>query len=362
MTTNERLQDAAIKHAIELDRYSNHVVHRIIELLNKVDSDLIHQLADALERIPAGSFTIDRLERQLRSVRELNAKAFATVEKELTKELQEFSRYEAGYQLKLFRSVIPAEVVTEVGVASINANQAYAAAMARPMQGRLLKTWAAGIEAERLIRIKDAIAIGFTEGQTTDQIIRRIRGTRAKGYSDGVIDISRRHLASVVQTALGHIASTARAQFDEANNDLIKGYRWLSTLDNKTSEPCRIRDQLEYDRDKKPVGHKVPWLSGPGKLHWNCRSTETRILKSLRELGLDVDDFKSSTRASMNGQVPADTTYAEWLKDQPEEVQNDVLGKTRADLFRAGKVSFDRFYSDKGEFLTLADLRARGIS
>src|SRR5690625_3157496 len=321
----------------------------------------MHQLTEALERLPSESFTIKRLEELLNSVRKLNTKAFKSVDKELTKELKEFAKYESGYQLQLFRAAIPSEVVVKVGIASVNANQVYAAAMARPMQGRLLKTWAQGIEVERLIRIKDAIAIGFTEGQTTDQIIRRIRGTRAKGYSDGVIDITRRHLASVVQTALGHTAAVAREHFDEANVDLIKGYIWLSTLDNKTSDGCRIRDGLRYDKNHKPIGHKIPWLSGPGRLHFNCRSVETRILKSLRELGLDVEDFKPSTRASMNGQVPADTTYGQWLKKQPEHIQDDVLGKTRADLFRAGKVSFDRFYSDKGVFLTLSELRRRGV-
>ncbi|MGT2493119.1 hypothetical protein ACU4GD_28060 [Cupriavidus basilensis] len=56
-----------------------------------------------------------------------------------------------------------------------------AAALSRPFQGRLLKEWASNIEADRMVRIRDAIRIGFVEGQTTDQIIRRVRGTRAKG-------------------------------------------------------------------------------------------------------------------------------------------------------------------------------------
>lgn len=362
MTANERLQQAAIRRAIDLDRYSSHVVRRMVALLNRIDASLMHQITEALEKMPAGSFKIERLEGLLKSTRALNAEAFTALDKALTHELKEFARVEAGYQLELFRSVIPAQVVAEVGVAAINANQVYAAAMARPMQGRLLKTWAKGIEAERLVRIKDAITIGYTEGQTTDEIVRRIRGTRAKGYSDGVINITRHHAASVTQTALSHIAATAREHFDEANRDLIKGYKWLATLDNKTSEGCRIRDSKEYDRDRKPVGHKIPWLTGPGKLHWNCRSTETRILKSLRELGLDVDEMPKSTRASMDGQVPQDTTYGQWLRDQPVYIQNDVLGKRRAEMFRSGDLKIERFYSDKGRLLSLEELEQRGIS
>lgn len=362
-TANERLRDEGIKHAIDLDKYSNHVVHRIIAILNKIDADLVHQITEALERLPVESFTVERLESLLKSVRTLNTQAFAAVNKELTKELKEFARYEAGYQLQLFRSAIPAQVIVEVGVASVNASQVYAAAMARPMQGRLLRTWAAGIEAERLVRIKDAISIGYTEGQTTDQIVRRIRGTRAKGYSDGVIDISRRHMESVVRTAISHVAATTRDGFYGENTDIIKAVGWLSTLDGRTTPECMIRDGLHYHPvTHRPIGHSVPWLSGPGKLHFCCRSTSFPVTKSLRELGLDVDDFKSSARASMDGQVPADTTFGEWLKDQSVQRQDEILGPVRARMMREGNLSLDRFYSDKGVFLSLAELRARGIS
>lgn len=362
MTANEKLQSAAIRRAIDLEKYSNHVVARIIALLNKIDSDLMHQLAEGLDRIPPKSFSFNRLEAALKSVKALNVQTFNSINKELTQELKDFARVESSYQLQLFRSVIPAQVVAEVGVAAVNANQVYAASMSQPMRGRLLRVWASGIEAERLVRIKDAISIGFTEGQTTDEIVRRIRGTRAKGYSDGVIDISRRHIESVVRTALSHVAATAREHFDDANGDLITGFKWLSTLDGKTSEGCKVRDQKEYDRNHQPVGHKIPWLSGPGKLHWNCRSVETRILKSLRELGLNVDDFKPSVRASMNGEVPAETDYGQWLKDQPANIQDEALGPVRAKMFRDGGIKLDRFYSDKGAFLTLAELANRGVS
>lgn len=359
-SVNELLRDAAISHAVDLAHYSNGVVRRIIGLLNRADADLFAQLTEALDRLPAESFTVDRLERLLKSVRELNAEAYRQVERELTKELRDFAAYEAGYQLKLFEATIPAQVQVAVGVATVNPTQIYSAALSRPFQGRLLREWASSIEAGRMTRIRDAIRMGYVEGQTADQIIRRLRGTRAKGYADGIIEIDRRHAAAVVQTALGHMANFARERVYDENKGLIKAIEWVSTIDTKTSDQCRIRDKKHYHPEThKPIGHSIPWGAGPGQLHWNCRSTSVPITKSWRELGIDIDEIDPSTRASMDGQVPAETTYADWLQRQSAARQDQVLGPTRGKLMREGGLTMDRFYNEKGKFLSLDELRQR---
>ena len=61
-------------------------------------------------------------------------------------------------------------------------------------------------------------------------------------------------------------------------------------------------------------------------------------------------------RASMNGPVDAKETYGTWLKRQPDGFQNDMLGKTRAELFRTGQVPIDRFVDDMGRTITLQEL------
>lgn len=359
-TVNEALRDAVIGHAVDLQHYSNGVVRRIIALLNRTDADLFAQLTDALSRLPAESFTVDRLERLLKSVRELNADAYKQVERALTAELKDFAGYESQYQHRLFETAIPAQVQAAVGVAAVNPQQVYTAAMSRPFQGRLLREWASSIEAGRMARIRDAIRIGYVEGQTADQIIRRVRGTKAKGYADGIIEIDRRHAASVVQSALSHMADTMRERMYAENRGLIKALGWVSTLDSKTTPMCRVRDGKQYEPEThKPIGHSIPWLSGPGKLHWNCRSTSVPITFSWRELGIDIDDMEPTTRASMDGQVPADTTYGEWLGRQSAARQDQILGPKRGKLMREGGLTMDSFYNDRGKWLDLDELRQR---
>lgn len=329
----------------------------MVALLNRADADLMAQLQIAMDRA-GGNWTIERLEALLTQVRSLNAAAYAATGHALTAELTQFAAYEAAKQIVMLRKVIPADALVQIALNSVSGAQVHAAAMARPFQGRLLSEWMQGLESGRAQKIRDAVRIGFTESQTTEQIIRRIRGTKAKNYADGLLDRPRADLATVVRSAISHTAAYARDKTAEANLDIIASQDWLSTLDGHTSPGCIIRDLKRYTpKDHKPIGHNVPWLSGPGKLHFNCRSTSTFTLKSAEEMKLK--GLSVGTRASMNGQVAADLSYADWLKDQPASVQDDVLGVLRGRLYRKGRLSIDRFINNKGLLIDLDTLRAR---
>ena len=166
------------------------------------------------------------------------------------------------------------------------------AALARPFQGVLLKNVWSDLDVQKFKKVRQSIAQGYVEGKTTEQIIRELRGTRAKGYEDGIIQRDRRDVKAVVRTALGHIAGVAQDNVMEANTDLLKALQWSATLDLRTSAPRRIRDRLLYTPgDHKPIGHKVPWLAGPGRLHWRCRSGQVPVLKSHKELGIDIPEI-----------------------------------------------------------------------
>lgn len=347
MSVNEDLQRAAVDHSIDIIRYQNGIVRRIIALLNRTDADLFAQLTAALERFPQNAFTVERLEALLTSVRQTNAKAYEVVRNALEVELNQLAAYEVQYQAQLFQNVLPVTLQTAVIVPEMVAS----AALARPFQGRLLKEWAAGIEASKMVKIRDAIRIGYVEGQTTADIVRRIRGTKALQYKDGILETTRREAETIVRTAIAHTANHARAEFYKANDDLVKGIKWVSTLDGRTSEICQARDGQVYPVDSGP---RPP-------AHLNCRSSTTPVLKSWRELGIDMDDMPPSTRASMDGQVPANLTYGEWLKgkDAKDPAFTDrVLGKTKAKLFRAG-MPLDRFVNRTGDVLNLDELRKR---
>jgi hypothetical protein len=81
----------------------------------------------------------------------------------------------------------------------------------------------------------------------------------------------------------------------------------------------------------------------------------TAVLKDADELGLKK--IPAGKRASIDGQVPASTTYGQWLKRQSVEVQENVLGVAKAKLFRDGGLPIERFTDVNLKPLSLDDLR-----
>lgn len=347
-SVNEELQHAAIDHSIDLTRYSNSVIRRMVALLNRTDADLFSRLSAALESMPHDAFTVERLDALLQSVRQINSQAFNAIRNELEGELRDLVAYEAGYQQQLFASTLP----VELSVATVAVDQVYSAALARPFQGVLLRESLAGLEANKARMVRDAIRIGFVEGQTIQQMVQRIRGTRALQYTDGLMETSRRDTAAMVRTAVSHTANFTRTKFYEENNDLLKGEKFLATLDSKTTIRCASLDAQIFPVGKGPIP----------PLHWQCRSTRVGIVKSWKELGIDLPESAPSTRASMSGQVPEDMTYQDWLRKQPVERQDDILGKAKGQLFRKGGLTLDRFIDRNGRELNLAELRAKNAA
>lgn len=355
MSINQQLRDAMLGHAIDLTHYSNAQARTIITILNGRDAELKSRLIDAMENVGT-VLTVEVMNQVLSAVLQVNATAFLEVNEALNRNLDDLLVYELSFQQALVESVLPRAVQVQFPVVSVAFSSAKAIVQARPFQGRLLKEWMAGIEADRAARIRDAIRSGVVEGRTTSDIVKQIVGRKSENFEDGLLQRSRRDVETIVRSAIGHTAETASDAAYEANSDIISHVQWLSTLDNKTSSTCRIRDQLPYTlKTYKPIGHKIPWLAGPGRIHMCCRSTKFPVLKSAAALGFD----DGATRASMNGQVPASTTYAEWLSKQSAGRQDQILGVTRAQMMREGGLKLDAFYNDKGKLLTLEQLRER---
>ena len=344
MTANERILDRELNHQINVLGFSNRVIRRIIAILNRVDPDLMSKVIEARERLPQAQFTADRLDHLLDNLRRLNAQAYTEAAAELASELQDLTTAEVEFQVRTLSAEAP------IHVAAVAPQEVYAAAMARPFQGKLLKEWMSNLEEGKAAAIRDAIRIGYIEGETTDQIVRRIRGTRANGYADGLLEITRRNAQAVVRTAVQHTAAFASEMVYEENADIVKAVKYSAVLDTRTTVLCASRSGNIY-----PLGKPRPAIPA----HIGCRSHYAPITKSFRELGLDADDFPASTQANLDGQVPADLTYQTWLQKQSVARQNEVLGETKAKLFRDGGLKLDRFVDRQGREYTLDELRQR---
>lgn len=338
MAVNDDLADALTRHQIYLQRYGSATVRKILALLKRSDAQILERLL----REDLSALSRTRQERLLTEMRRSFESAYTDATGALQLDLETLATYEGEYQLDLFRRVLPVKLET----VAPSADQLLAAVNSRPFQGKLLKEVYTELSASAFRKVRDTIRAGIVEGRTTDQVVRDIRGRRSMGFRDGILESNRRATETVVRTAINHTANTAREYTYERNGNLIKGVRWNSTLDGRTSAVCRARDGKVYEPGKGP---RPP-------AHFNCRSSTSPVTKSWRELGFDIDELPPATRASMNGQVPADQDYDTWLRKQPKAFQEEVLGPTRAKLFRKG-LKMERFVDRKGSTLTLNELK-----
>ncbi|MBZ4402477.1 hypothetical protein, partial [Myxococcus sp. AS-1-15] len=194
-TMNEELLERSISHAVQVERYKAGLVRRVVEVLNESEEDLEAELTKRLARIEAvggydaGPAVTRRLEETLSRVGAVRAEAYGTAMGLLTEELGLFATHEARWQV----AVLQETLIAELSVATPTAEVLHAAAFSRPFEGHVLKDWAESLAPTDLDRMGRVVRQGVVEGKTTEQMVREVIGTRAQGYSDGVLETSRRN-------------------------------------------------------------------------------------------------------------------------------------------------------------------------
>lgn len=341
-TVNETLRDRGIAHAVYLEKLkSSEAALVLAHYTDDVVPDLIAKLTARLLKIEERGYDIGpdvtkRLQEMLEVMQETVDAWTSGLSSDLADRVVKIGQAEVGWQADLFRTVLPVAwdtVVPAVGIVK-------AAILESPIDGVLLEDIVGRLSAGTKANVEKAIRIGITEGESVPKIAARLKQ---------VTDFSGTTAEAVTRTAVGHASNAGRSSFYQENADLIKAVQWHATLDTRTCPSCGALDGKTFDIDK---GARPP-------RHINCRCTTSPVIRSMKELGFDLADFPLSTRASMDGQVPGTTTFNQWLKGMPADVQDDALGKTRGALFRTGKVDVKDFVNQQGDTVDLKSLRAR---
>lgn len=342
-TENEIIRDKTIAHEVYLQRYNKATTNKIMKLLAEAEKDLIKQLR-GLELNGGTAFNLERTDKQLRSIQAIISESYALMHDDLVSELHDVAKYEQDWQKAMIEKTVP----ITLDMIAVAPQVLGALVESKPLQGKILKEWTDKLSADSFASLQSAVRMGLVEGQSYDQITKRIIGTKALQYNDGIMQLNRVKTQALVSTTVSHATNVARDSLYQQNSDVIKAVQWCSTLDGRTTTLCKSRDGKLYPIDS---GERPP-------AHFRCRSSMTPVLKSWKEMGLKERDIPEGTRASMNGQVAETETYQTWLKKQPHAFQDETLGKARAEMFRNG-TPLDRFVDDSGHSYTLAELRAK---
>lgn len=346
-SVNEQLLDRAVQHSIYLERYTKAEVNKIARLMNgKVIPDMVEDVEKRLKNIGQRHFRlvseperVRRLQQALAATDEQLRVALRSVSKDVRASMQALAITEAEFTERALRETVPFvyDFITP------SPRKLRAIVNSRPMEGRLLKEWFDDLTPASQRRVKSAIQSGMVRGQNPRVIARDVRRQ---------LNITTRQAQTITRTAVTHTSNHAREETYVENKSMVKQVQYVATLDTRTSDICISLDGKVFNVGEGP---RPP-------MHHQCRSTTVPVLRSAEELG--ITGLPPLERRAMNGIVPAKTTYADWIKKQPASIQNKALGKTRAELLRAGKLDPARLVDPKTlKPLSLDQLRKKeGLS
>ena len=385
---------ALYRNAIDLNRYSNSVARRVINAYNDIIIDATNQLRTIDDL--AAPVKAARLRGILAQLKDSLA-TWAGDSTELTAtELQGLAELQSEFVTDQLRKVLPAGSRDAVRTVEISPQFAQSVVTTDPTQlnvvalsddlfaavqgapatfsltaangatitlpnGEVLTKAFRGIAVDQAEQFSQVVRNGLLTGETTPSIAKRLIGSlqfgeeaktvrqlvAAGGQATAVAD---NQVMALVRTSINQVANTASQQVYEANQDITKKYRYVATLDSRTSSICAALDGREFQYGKGPMPPQ----------HFNCRSTTVPII--------DPDILPPSTiakRASADGPVPINTSYGQWLKDQPLSVQQDVLGPGKVPYFNrlvekyGARDAMAKLVRDDGSELTLDQLRKR---
>lgn len=232
------------------------------------------------------------------------------------------------------------------------------------VEGLTINDFLGKIQTAARDRIVSAGRRALIEGKGVDAAARMIRQEGIEGSVPGLEGLARTFIHSASNFARDTIT---REKF----SDVVSGWRRSVVLDGRTCVVCGSMDGKTYGlNDAKPV---LP-------AHWRCRCLYLPIPVTWRSLGIDIDEFdggdqttvkhsartvhhrdgSTSTKYTVRevGHVPAGTTYEQWLKMQLDEdpaFVRSVLGKTRFELFKAGKLRLSSMVTE-GRIKRLSEL------
>jgi len=332
MSANDFILDASTRHQIYVQRYAGGQVKEMLGYLR----DLVFQIEIKLAQAETLS-QAKKLTTNLREVREILEEGLQAASGNLLTNIEDLAEYEGEFavktlnaastiQAKLPENNILRAIVSQSPMTLLGDNQAQQYLTAR----QAVETYSTK-KTNELLRV---IQNGYINGDPVGDISRSVRS---------VVKRQTRQADALVRTVTNHISAEARSATHRENSEVVIGEEFVATLDSRTTIGCAALDGKVFGFDEPP---QVP-------RHWNCRSV--RVAKLSPKY---AQPDESGVRSSQFGPVSPKTTYSGWLKKQPKAFQESVLGVERAQLYRNGGLSINKFTDDLGRTYTLNELRS----
>lgn len=278
-----RIADRITTHTVDLMRVAESMRAQVVSDLEKLEADLVFDLMRASGK---SDLSLARMRALIAQTRSTIDTAYAKIADAVTPQLKEVALAIARKTMSAVNEAAKIELMS-VGLTK---EQLVAIAGRTVVNGKFPAQWWKSQSPALRNKFADQIRQGQYRGESVDQMIRRIRGTKANGFRDGVMNAPKYQAEALVRTSVIAVANEAKLASYLSNRDVIKGVQWVATLDDRTTEICRelngkvwiLPESGDKDADYQPDGHSIPF---PGATaHWNCRSVVVPVTYSFAEL------------------------------------------------------------------------------
>lgn len=365
------------RNAVDLNRFSNSVARRVTRTYNDLIIDAIERLAaTGADPTPTQAARLRAILAQLKGSLDGWAGTATALSVE---ELQGLVELQARFVTRVLDGELPDDLLLQVRSVQISPQFAEAVATIDPTTYNVvtlsddLGAAVTGTPRPFRLNIGDGTTITLPNGATLAASYRRLAGKQAEVFTKEVrnglllgestdkiarrlrrqlIAVPNNQIKAMVRTSVNQVANAASQAVYTQNQDISSKYRYVATLDSRTSAICRALDNQEFEYGKGPTPPQ----------HFNCRSTTVPLIDYDR---LGIPPPKPGKRRSRDGLVPANQSYGQWLHNQSKETKADVLGPEKVPYFNrlARKYgptnAIRRFVSEDGTELTLEQLRRR---
>lgn len=317
------LTSAFISHQIWLQRTASHEANLVEPFMKQMRDEIRASVLSFGD----DSRTAARLNKMLREIEDVLYGITGEWDDKLLEDMKELAKYEADWTTRTLTANVDANFTTP------SPEQVWSAIKFQPLALdnrpvdfiKLLDNWS-DVEVSRLVT---GVKSGFVQGLTTRDIVKQVVGV------GGLADVSERNAKAVVKTAINHVSTVAKDATYAKNSDVIEGYELVVTLDSRTSAICRGWPQGKVYRLTDDYQPKPPF-------HVACRTTTAPVVSSEFDF-LDAGAKRAARGADGGTQVDANTSYYEFLKQQPAWFVDEALGPIRGKIFRNSGMTPDEF-------------------
>ena len=359
MTLNEKIEEALTRHDVELMRFEQGLVKDVMVDINQLKTEIVREIKMAEPQ------TQRELDGSLSAMDVAIDAAFAALVVQLGTALQKFSQMEQNAVAKIVDQTAKIPLLPSRFGAGTAAEIVEETRIPNTPEGTTFRERWERIKTGLKSSLRSSLGYAIDNGQSLDEKLRLVRGSRISGGRDGVVDKTKKGAETVVRTSQQSVTMATRQALFNVNPEYVSGRQAVAVLDSRTSFLCRTRNGWAWRSNGQPFRGTPIRFPGTPPWHFNCRTTLIPIFKSESDLQKllghrgKTELLALSRRFLIDGQPAPVPSFAKTFDAMTAVQQMEILGRGRFQLYKDKKITLKELLDQNGRELTLKELTAK---